>query len=363
MARSTQRILIIAGGTGGHVMPALSVALLLKKQGWQLYWMGTQRGLEAQLIPGQGITIEYINVAGIRGKGRLTQLFAPFQILRATWQAFRIIRQIKPNVVLGMGGFVTGPGCLAAKLSRIPIVIHEQNAIAGLTNRYLARLARSVCSGFPDVFDPKYKPIVTGNPVRASITALASKVKSVQPRKSSLRLLIIGGSLGAKVLNERIPAALANLPEDVFINVWHQTGKHDAENVTKRYERLSISATVEPFIQNVASAYEWADLVICRAGASTIAELAACGMPSLLVPYPHAVDDHQYANGLYLAKVGGAEVWRESDFSAEKLTKWLTNLARDPDRLSTMGQAAHQLAISNATQALAEQCTLHAKSK
>lgn len=353
-------ILIAAGGTGGHIMPALSVAHLLQARGWQIRWLGTQTRLEARLVPAQGFTIDYIHITGVRGKTKLAKLFAPWRILKATMQAYRIIKRLRPQVVLGMGGFVTGPACLAAKLRGVPIVIHEQNAIAGMTNRYLAKIANTVCSGFPGVFAPKYHPIVVGNPVREDIAAIVSPDVRYQGKSDGqLHLLVLGGSLGAAAINAVLPAALSQLPASKRPMVWHQTGENTLNETLAQYRDAGVAARVEPFIDDMAAAYTWADVVICRAGASTVAELAAVGLASLLVPYPHAVDDHQSHNGCFLADKGAATLIRQSEFSAQTLLQWLCSA-----QIATwqaMAMAARANRMDNAALALAEQCMNSAK--
>ncbi len=347
-------IVIIAGGTGGHVMPALSVAAQLQQQGWRLHWLGTQRGLEARVIPERGIAIDFIYITGLRGKRLFTKLLAPWRIVYATWQAWRVIKKVRPNVVLGMGGFVTGPGCVAAWLRRIPVIIHEQNAIAGMTNRYLARIAKAVCSGFPTVFPEKYHPIVIGNPVRADIASIAEPTQRYSQRRGPLRLLIIGGSLGAKAINQLVPQALADMPAAQRPQVWHQTGEQHYQDVTQDYQQRGLTARIEPFIDNMVAAYTWADVVLCRAGASTVAELAAVGVASILVPYPCAVDDHQYHNAAFLVNAQAAILWRQTDdFSATRLQAMLQQSRTD---WLIMANAARQQRRIDATALLATQC-------
>ncbi|MCD6055829.1 MAG: UDP-N-acetylglucosamine:LPS N-acetylglucosamine transferase [Gammaproteobacteria bacterium] len=354
-------ILIIAGGTGGHIMPALSVAALLEEQSWSIQWLGTRKGLEAVIVPKHGFMLHFIEISGLRGKGIMTKLLAPFRIIQATYQSLRIISALKPKVVLGMGGFVTGPGCLAAWLMRVPVVIHEQNAIAGLTNRCLGFIARSVCSGFPVVFPARWHPVVTGNPVRQDIAAVSEPDNRYSQHIGAIRILVIGGSLGAKIFNETIPAALSILRENERPLVWHQTGKSHLETTAATYHRFSLKARIEPFIENMQEAYEWADIVICRAGASTIAELSSVGIAALLIPYPYAVDDHQYVNGMFLVNAGAATLWREKEFSAEHLKSWLQTIGTSRDKLLVMARAGRSKAIPDAALALANQCIYHAR--
>jgi UDP-N-acetylglucosamine--N-acetylmuramyl-(pentapeptide) pyrophosphoryl-undecaprenol N-acetylglucosamine transferase len=293
-------VLIMAGGTGGHVFPALAVARLLRERQCEVTWVGTQRGIEARVVPANGFTIEWLSVAGLRGKGILTLLLAPLRLGIALAQALAILRRRRPAVVLGVGGFVTGPGGVAAWLLHRPLVIHEQNAIAGLTNRLLSRLARVVLEGFPNSFPPRARPQCVGNPVRREITALAPPEERLARRGDAVRLLIFGGSLGAARLNDSVPRALAAFAPVARPQVWHQAGERGHAQALETYTRAGVTARVDAFIDDMAAAYAWADLVICRAGALTVSELAAVGLGAILVPFPAAVDDHQTHNARYL---------------------------------------------------------------
>ena len=283
---SQQPILLMAGGTGGHVFPALAIAEALRAQDIPVAWIGTEKGLEARVVPAAQIPIYYLSIQGVRGKGVLSLVVAPFRILRAIMQAMKILRKLKPSAVVGMGGFVTGPAGIAAWLLRIPVIVHEQNAIAGLTNRWLARIAAQVLEAFPDTFPKNYHAVYTGNPLRNSITQIH---KNQSDKKETFNILIVGGSLGAKALNEMLPLALNSLEQPIA--VWHQTGKNNADSTAEAYHLAKYPVNVVEFIENMAEAYEWADLVICRAGALTVSELAQAGVPSILVPFPYAVDD------------------------------------------------------------------------
>ena len=348
MNRSTKLaagpILIMAGGTGGHVFPALAIAESLRKQNIAVCWLGTRRGLEARVVPAAKIEIKYISISGIRGKGLFSLLGAPFKITLAVWQSMRILFALRPVAVIGMGGFVTGPAGVAAWLLRIPLLIHEQNTIAGLTNRWLARLATLVMEAFAGTFPHNYHAIATGNPLRADIMALHAPKIVHKP----LRVLVVGGSLGAQVLNEVVPLALQQVLGE--ITVWHQTGTTQLAVTQKAYHDATFTARVDEFIENMASAYEWADVVICRAGALTISELAQVGIASILVPYPYAVDDHQTSNARFLAARGGAILLPQPQFSVEKLTKLMTELYNQPTRLQTMAIAAKRCATPTAVQ-------------
>ena len=354
----SMRILIMAGGTGGHVFPALAVARHLREQGVEVTWLGTQRGLEARVVPENEFAIEYINVAGLRGKGALGWLLAPFRLLYALNQALAVLRRTRPGAVLGMGGFVTGPGGLASWLLRIPLLVHEQNAIAGLTNKLLSRLARHIMQAFPDTFPAQRRAEVTGNPVRADIAALPAPAERFATRSGAMHVLVIGGSLGALALNELLPQAVASLPQDARPSVWHQCGRQHLELTQQAYTDAGIEARIEPFIEDMAAAYAWADLVICRAGALTIAELAAAGVGSILVPYPYAVDDHQTANAAYLEQAGAAITVQQRDLTASLLAGLLQDMHTQRERLLAMAEAARAQAKTDATEIVAQRCML-----
>jgi UDP-N-acetylglucosamine--N-acetylmuramyl-(pentapeptide) pyrophosphoryl-undecaprenol N-acetylglucosamine transferase len=297
------RVLIVAGGTGGHVFPALAVASALRERGVEVTWLGTRRGMEAKRVPEAGFPLDWVEVRGLRGKGVVGWLLAPFRLLRALIQALAVMRRRAPDVVLGMGGFVSGPGGLAARLSGRPLVIHEQNAIPGLTNRLLSRLAGRVLVGFPGTFPGRERH--TGNPVRAAIARLPEPAARLAGRSGPMRLLVLGGSQGALGLNRVVPEALAELSPEARPEVWHQAGERHVALAQEEYGQAGVEGRVVAFIDDMSVAYAWADLVLCRAGALTIAELAAAGVGALLVPYPHAVDDHQSANAAFLA-----DCWR-----------------------------------------------------
>jgi len=352
------RVLIMAGGTGGHVMPALAVARVLRSRGAQVSWLGTRRGLESRLVPEAGFEIAYISVAGLRGKGALSWLAAPFKLTLALAQALRLVLRLRPAAVLGMGGFVTGPGGLASWLLRRPLVVHEQNAIAGLTNRLLAPLARRVLSAFPDTFASQARAEVIGNPVRADIARLPAPAVRYGAHEGRLRLLVVGGSLGARALNELIPAALARLEPGERPEVRHQCGERLLEEARTAYAAAGLEARVEPFIADMAEAYAWADLVVCRAGALTVSELAAAGVASVLIPYPYAVDDHQSANARFLVDAGAAQVIQQRDLEPGRLAALLQELGgvEGHARLLDMAQAARSLARPEAAERVAERC-------
>lgn len=343
-------VLITAGGTGGHVYPGLAVARALQDQGIPVVWMGTHKGLEARVIPQAGIEMAWLDVTGLRGKGAAALIMAPFKLLKALYQSVAIMRKHKPVAVLGMGGFVAGPGGLVASLMKIPVVIHEQNAIPGLTNRLLSKFCTKVLEGFPGSFaQAKDKAVPIGNPVRRDISALPSPAERMKSHDDGLHLLIVGGSLGAQALNETVPAALAELDEAIRPVVRHQAGRDKDDMTRQQYEKHAVEAQISPFIEDMAEAYAWADVVICRSGALTVAELAAAGLASILVPYPYAVDDHQTANGLYLSENGAAILLPQTELNASALAEHLRTMMQAPERLLQMGEKARELARPDAT--------------
>ena len=357
-----QLVLIMAGGTGGHVFPALAVAERLRAHGIPTVWMGTRRGLEATLVPKAEIPIEWIGVAGLRGKGLGQKLAMPLITGRALWQARVILQRLQPRVVLGMGGFASGPGGLMARLLGIPLVVHEQNAIAGLTNRILARIASQVLEAFPNTFPAARQAMTVGNPVRNLIAALPPPAKRFAERQGRLRLLVLGGSQGALVLNQRVPQALALLRESELPKVWHQAGGQLHQAAEAAYRDAGITARLTPFIEDIAEAYGWADLVVCRAGALTIAELAVAGVGALLVPFPFAVDDHQTANAHFLAQGGAALLVQQAELNAERLAAILRDLLGDRTQLLRMAEAARSLAKIEAAEQVARVCLDQARS-
>jgi UDP-N-acetylglucosamine--N-acetylmuramyl-(pentapeptide) pyrophosphoryl-undecaprenol N-acetylglucosamine transferase len=343
-------MLIMAGGTGGHVFPALAVAEQLQAQGWPVHWLGTQVGLEARVVPPTGIPVHWISVKGLRGKGLLRKLGAPIMLIWALLQAGVVLLKVRPAAVLGMGGFTTGPGGLMAWLLRRPLVIHEQNSIAGLTNRMLAPLAQPVLEAFPGSLK---NAVLTGNPVRRSIATIQFSNTLLNGRLP--RLLVVGGSLGAAALNEQVPAALAAMKPEQRPDVWHQTGLKLIDAARKAYSDAGVEVRLDAFIDDMAAAYQWADLVLCRAGALTVAELAATGVASILVPYPYAVDDHQTTNADYLVSVGAAVLLPQTELGAPRLLE-LLQLLQQPQQLLQMAQCARQRAMPDAAQQVAAHC-------
>lgn len=350
-----RRVLIMAGGTGGHVVPALSLAKGLAERGVTIEWLGSPRGIENRLVPAAGIPLHRIDVAGLRGNGLAGWLAVPWRLSRAIWQSLQVIRRFDPQLVVGLGGFASGPGGLAARLSGKPLIVHEQNAVAGMTNRALARMATRVYAAFPGAF-PGRRAEVVGNPVRSDIAALGEHPKTVQQlHDRPLRLLVLGGSLGAQSLNEKLPMALAALEPLRRPQIRHQAGR-DKDDVTREaYRTVGVEAEVSAFIDNMAEAYDWADLIVCRAGALTIAELTAAAKPSLLVPFPHAVDDHQTQNARHLVEAGGAELIQQAELTSERLTAALDALLKS-DVLASMAVKARQVAHLDAVERLVSGC-------
>jgi UDP-N-acetylglucosamine--N-acetylmuramyl-(pentapeptide) pyrophosphoryl-undecaprenol N-acetylglucosamine transferase len=358
-------VLIMAGGTGGHVFPALAVADELSSRGIPVVWLGTRAGIEAQLVPQAGYPIEWISITGLRGKNTLTLLLAPVRILLACWQALLVLLRRKPCAVLGMGGFASGPGGVMAWLLRKPLLLHEQNAIAGLTNKILSKFASVVLQAFPGVFK---NATTTGNPVRKSICEIMKPEDRFAKRyqqdqqagqlqtQKPLRLLVIGGSLGAVKLNEVIPQALAKIDESQRPEVVHQTGSKNIEAAKTLYSEANVIAKVEAFIDDMPGVYEWADLVICRSGAMTVFELAAAGVASILVPYPHAVDDHQTQNAYYLQRSGAAIIRQQDELTADWLVETIKDFTSDRKQLLTMAVAARKLALTDSAKTIAEVC-------
>ena len=347
----TRTILIMAGGTGGHIFPALAVAHRLRDSGWRVVWLGNPEGMEARLVPQHGFEMVWVKFAALRGKGLMRKLLLPLNLLRGFWQALGALRQVRPQVVLGMGGYITFPGGMMAALTGVPLVLHEQNSVAGLANRVLAVVADRILTGFPDVLR---KGDWVGNPVRPEIAALKAPAERMAGREGPLHVLIIGGSLGAQALNEVVPQGMALLGAAELPQIVHQAGERHLEELMSSYAAAGIQAHCVSFIEDMAGAYEWADLVICRAGALTIAELAAAGVPAILVPYPHAVDDHQTGNAKFLVHAGGAFLLPQAELTPEAVAL-VRNYARG--QLLEMAEKARALAKPDAALAVANVCS------
>ncbi len=343
-----KRIVIMAGGTGGHVFPALAVAQWFIDNGWDVSWLGTRKGLESRVVPENGIEIDWLSVAGVRGKGLVSKVASVFKLIQACGQALIILRRRKPDVVLGMGGFVAGPGGMMAKVLRIPLVIHEQNRVPGTTNRLLSKFANQVLEAFPGSFRKEVKANCTGNPLRKDFNNTSNEKEALEGR--DVHVLVIGGSQGAQALNEAIPDALSSLSG---IEVWHQTGAAMQGQVAKRYQELGMKAKAVAFIQDMVTAYRWADLIICRAGAMTVSEVAAMGVPAILIPLPNAIDDHQMANAHYLADAGAGFILPQKELNTDNLTQLITKVRQ---QYKDMIKASKHCARMDATQTVANYC-------
>ncbi|MBT5862725.1 MAG: undecaprenyldiphospho-muramoylpentapeptide beta-N-acetylglucosaminyltransferase [Gammaproteobacteria bacterium] len=353
---SSRPILIMAGGTGGHVYPALAVARALQASSREIVWLGTHHGLEARIIPETGIDMEWISVKGLRRKGALALIIAPLQLGWALLQALAVIIRRRPAAVLGMGGFASGPGGIAAWLTRRPLLIHEQNAAAGMTNRLLARFAQVVLQAFPDSFNTDVVAETVGNPVREDITALPLPADRYSSRQGRMRLLVLGGSQGALALNQTVPAGLGLLDPEVRPVVRHQCGERTLQAAEEAYISHDVDVELLPFIEDMATVYEWADLVVCRAGALTVAELCAAGVPALFVPYPTAVDDHQTANAKPMTTAGAAAIIQESELTPELLADLLRDWLQSRSALLEKANKARALAKSDSLSRITELC-------
>lgn len=342
-----KKLLVMAGGTGGHVFPAIAVARELQQQGWEIRWLGTKDRMEAELVPKHGIDIEFIEISGIKGKGFVTLLKAPFAILKAVMQARKIIKNYQPNAVLGMGGYVSGPGGIAAKLCGVPVILHEQNAVAGLTNKWLSKIARKTLQAFPTAF-PSAE--VVGNPVRQDLFQIAAPEVRFAEKGYPINILVMGGSQGAQVINQTVPEVAKQLGQYVFIS--HQVGKGKLAGVEEVYQ-ITGNGVASEFIDDMKAAYEWADLVICRSGALTVCEIAAAGLPAIFVPFQHK-DRQQFLNAEYLANAGAAVIIEQQDFNPESLFNALQPLIADRYKLTEMAIKARQMASPMAAKRVAE---------
>jgi len=354
-----KKLMVMAGGTGGHIYPAMAVARMWQDEGGEVVWLGTPEGMESTLVPQAGFKLETVPVQGIRGKGVKALVVAPLRLLKAIWLAYRIISRQQPDVVLGMGGFVAGPGGVASWLMRKPLVIHEQNAIAGLTNRWLSRLATAALEAFPSTFPATVAARTVGNPVRQELF----EIEPAQPHQP-LRLLVLGGSLGAQRLNELMPIVAKELVTAGKLEIVHQSGARNLQATLEGYQQQGVAVDasqgvrVVPYLQQIDEVYRWADLVLCRSGAMTVSELAMVGRPSILIPFPFAVDDHQTANGAFLQQQGAAEMVQQRELSSDQLIQRVNQFIEQPDRIEQMGRAAKAAAEPEATRQVKEICKM-----
>ncbi|AUJ58735.1 undecaprenyldiphospho-muramoylpentapeptide beta-N-acetylglucosaminyltransferase [Coxiella-like endosymbiont of Amblyomma americanum] len=350
-----KRILIISGGTGGHIFPALEVARALQYQGIEIYWLGTTNGLEKKLVAHE-FPLNLIKIKSCRKEGLMKKILMLFPLIKVIFQSYLMIRKMKPKMVLGMGGCVSGPVGFAAWLHRIPIVIHEQNVVAGLTNRLLAKIAKSILQAFPGTFSCRKNVSTTGNPIRAELIHTPLPRERLMDRTGPLRVLILGGSQGAHSINQKIMIALRNYPHPEKLAIWHQTGLSDFKWVKGFYEIFSFEVRVDVFIDEITKAYTWADLIICRAGALTVSEITAVGIASIVIPYPYSTDNHQFYNGRFLEKKGAAIVIPEKLLTVKCLVNYLKQFIKDRSRLLIMAERARSLAKSGAVQRVVDEC-------
>ena len=344
-------ILVMAGGTGGHIFPGLAVAEYLRICGWNVFWLGNQAGMEYRLVKSCNFPFEAVEFGGLRGKGLKTKLMLPINLMRACFQSWKIIRRLKPNVVLGMGGYITFPGGLVSKLLKRPLVLHESNSVAGSANRALSKIAMRTLTGFPETMT---NAEWVGNPIREEFDHMLTSAARYDHRQGPLSILVVGGSLGAAALNENIPAALALIPIESRPKVIHQSGDKHLADLQKRYADLDVTADIRPFIDDMPAAYAQADLVICRSGAMTVSEIAACGVASFLIPFPYAIDDHQTANAKFLSDAKAAVLLPQQSLNPQDLALMIQNFTRE--ELKEMALRAHALAKPHATQRVAEVC-------
>ena len=349
--RQQKCALVMAGGTGGHIFPGLAVAEALRDAGWRVHWLGAPNSMESQLVPPRGFAFEAIDFGGVRGKGLKTLALLPLRLLKAFWQSLQVVRRVQPDVVLGLGGYITFPGGMMASLLGKPVVLHEQNSVAGMANKVLGQVADRVFTAFPHVFKTGQW---VGNPLRQAFTQQAAPAERFANRSGPMQVLVVGGSLGAKALNDIVPQALALIPEEQRPQVIHQSGAKQIDALRANYEAAGVQAELTPFIDDTATAFAQADLVICRAGASTVTELAAVGVAALFVPFPFAVDDHQTTNADFLVQHGGGWLVQQAELSAESLAARLQNL--DRSQLLACAQKAHEQKKTNATREVVMAC-------
>ena len=351
------RYLIMAGGTGGHIFPAMAIAKALRERGADVHWLGTRAGMEYGLVTAEHIPLHPIAIKGFRGKGLLSKLLGPLRLVAAIVQALQLIRSVKPDVVVGFGGYVSAPGGIAARILGKSLIIHEQNSVAGSTNKLLKNIACKVLEAFPGSLD---NAVLVGNPVRGEIQALFTEAQSdQQPRDNKparKNLLITGGSLGAEAINTLMPQVIQALPESLRPNIWHQTGKNKLTQVQAAYRQLGIEARSEEFIGDVQQAYQWADMIICRAGALTVSEVAVASVPAIFIPYPYAIDNHQTMNARWLVENKAAELIEQKDLSRESLCALVETMLTDENKLNTMSSQLRALAMPDATEKMVAIC-------
>lgn len=357
MKRAGHGVLIMAGGTGGHIFPGLAVADALRQRDIPVRWLGAEGGMETRTVPQAGIEMDVVAITGLRGKGLMRWIRMPLLLLKAIWQARQVLEANRPSCAISFGGYVAAPGGIAAWTKGIPVLVHEQNRIPGLTNRLLTHISKKILQGFPGTFPLKYHAVSCGNPVRSDVTSITEPKLRFAGRSNPVRLLITGGSQGAQVLNQVIPQALAQLPGYISVEIRHQAGSERVDEARQAYTAAGVSAEVVPFIDDMAAAYAWADLVICRSGALTVAELAAAGLGAILVPYAHAVDDHQTRNAEYLATAGAAIILPQATLDAETVATELIGLISDRNKLLSMAVAARRMALPYAAEKVVEACS------
>ncbi len=356
MSRAGRGVLIMAGGTGGHIFPGLAVAEVLRRQNIPVRWLGAEGGMETRTVPAAGIALDVVAITGLRGKGLMRWIRMPLMLMRAVWQARRLLEANRPGCAVSFGGYAAAPGGIAAWTKGIPVLVHEQNRVPGLTNRLLSRFARKILQGFPGTFPQETSAIDSGNPVRHEVAAITEPKTRLAGRSGPVRVLITGGSQGAQVLNKVVPAALQLLTSSVDIEIRHQAGAKRVDEADEAYAAAGVDAEIRPFISDMAEAYCWADLVICRSGALTVAELAAVGVASVLVPFAYAVDDHQTRNAEYLADAGAAVILPQSSLDQQILATALKPLLSDRAKLLSMAIAARQKALPDAAEKVVEAC-------
>lgn len=356
MSRQGQGVLIMAGGTGGHIFPGLAVAEVLKTRNVPVRWLGAEGGMETRTVPAAGIALDVVSITGLRGKGLLRWVKMPLLLARAVWQARRVLDANRPGCAVSFGGYAAAPGGIAAWTKGIPVLVHEQNRIPGLTNRLLSRFSRKILQGFPGTFPDNVNAIDCGNPVRRQVAALADPATRLAGREGPIRILVTGGSQGAQVLNRMVPAALQMLFTSVALEIRHQAGARRVDEASEAYTQAGVKAEITPFIDDMAAAYEWADLVICRSGALTVAELAAAGVAAVLVPFAYAVDDHQTRNAEYLAEAGAAVILDQLSLNPEILAAALKPLLADRGVLLNMAVAARSKALPDAAGKVVDAC-------